>query len=149
MTQAKAVEDMRRDYKTVPEAAAILGVRPGTLYAYIYRRQVIPADAVQKVGTGWIIRADWIRKRKEKKGDTMKKLLTMESLTATYYDSGDHVLQFEPGDGRKIFVTVRGLGPVDDEYYWDDEDNLSRALAEVEEEDIRLYTPPSSWGLSL
>lgn len=65
----------------------------------------------------------------------MKKLLTMESLMATHYDHGDHILEFEPGDGRKIFVTVRGLGPVDDEFYWDDEDNLSRALAEVEEEE--------------
>ena len=129
------------DWITVPEAAAILDIRPGTLYAYIYRRQVIPADAVQKVGTGWIIRADWIKKRQQrqqKKEDTMKNLLTMQNLTATHYDEPDHTLQFEPGDGRKIFVTVRGLGPVDDEYYWDDENTLTQALTEVEEEDIEV-----------
>lgn len=56
----------KKEWNTVPEAAAILDLRPGTLYAYIYRRQVIPADAVQKVGTGWLIRADWISKRKQK-----------------------------------------------------------------------------------
>lgn len=68
MTKAKA-QSLSREWITVPEAAAILGIRPGTLYAYIYRRQVIPADAVQKVGTGWIIRADWIKKRQQKKED--------------------------------------------------------------------------------
>ena len=72
----------------------------------------------------------------------MKKQLTMQSLTATHYDAPDHILQFEPGDGQKIFVTVRGLGPVDDEFYWDDEDNLARALAEVKEDDIEVQEPP-------
>ena len=71
----------------------------------------------------------------------MKDVLTMQNLTATHYDAPDHILQFEPGDGRKIFVTVRGLGPVDDEFYWDDEDNLARALAEVEEDDIEVQMP--------
>ena len=56
----------RKAWITVPQAAAILGLRPGTLYAYIYRRQVIPAAAVQKIGTGWLIRADWIEKRRQK-----------------------------------------------------------------------------------
>lgn len=65
----------------------------------------------------------------------MKNLLTMQNLMSTHYDNGDHILEFE-ADGRKIFVTIRGLGPVDDEFYWDDEDNLARALAEVKEDDI-------------
>ena len=65
----------------------------------------------------------------------MKNLLTMQNLMSTHYDHGDHILEFA-ADGRKIFVTVRGLGPVDDEFYWDDEDNLARALAEVKEDDI-------------
>jgi len=65
----------------------------------------------------------------------MKDLLTMQNLMSTHYDNGDHILEFE-ADGRKIFVTIRGLGPVDDEFYWDDEDNLARALAEVKEDDI-------------
>ena len=71
----------------------------------------------------------------------MKDALTLKNLTATHYDNGDHILQFEPGDGRKIFVTIRGLGPVDDEFYWDDEDNLSRALAGAEEDDIEVQMP--------
>lgn len=71
----------------------------------------------------------------------MKDVLTMQNLTATHYDGPDHILQFEPGDGRKIFVTVRGLGPVDDEFYWDDEDTLARALAKVEEDDIEVQEP--------
>lgn len=68
----------------------------------------------------------------------MKNLLTMQSLTATHYDAPDHILQFEVGDGRKIFVTVRGLGPVDDEFYWDDEDNLARAVEEAADDDIEI-----------
>jgi len=65
----------------------------------------------------------------------MKDALTLKSLTATHYDAPDHILEFD-ADGQKIFVTIRGLGPVDDEFYWDDEDNLARALAEVKEDDI-------------
>ena len=67
----------------------------------------------------------------------MKNLLTMRNLMATHYDAPDHILEFD-ADGQKIFVTVRGLGPVDDEFYWDDEDNLTRALSEVEEDDIEV-----------
>ena len=65
----------------------------------------------------------------------MKNLLTMRNLMATHYDAPDHILEFD-ADGQKIFVTVRGLGPVDDEFYWDDETTLARALAEVKEDDI-------------
>lgn len=68
----------------------------------------------------------------------MKDMLTMQNLTATHYDAPDHILQFEPADGRKIFVTVRGLGPVDDEFYWDDEDNLARAVEEAADDDIEI-----------
>ena len=65
----------------------------------------------------------------------MKTQLTVRNLMATHFENGDHVLEFD-ADGQRIFVTVRGLGPVDDEFYWDDEDNLARALAEVKEDDI-------------
>lgn len=71
----------------------------------------------------------------------MKNLLTMQNLMSTHYDNGDHILEFD-ADGLTIFVTVRGLGPVDDEFYWDDEDTLARALAEVEEDDIEVQEPP-------
>lgn len=68
----------KKDWITIPEAARILDLRPGTLYAYIYRRQVIPAAAVQKVGTGWLIRADWVKKRKCKE---------LDNIVAEFYDS--------------------------------------------------------------
>ena len=80
-----------------------------------------------------IIAAHYEKKSKE---DTMKSLLTMENLMATHYDNGVNTLQFEPDDERIIFVKVRGIDAGDDEFYWDDEDNLARALAEVEESDI-------------
>lgn len=68
----------------------------------------------------------------------MKDMLTMQNLTVTHYDEPNHILQFEPGDGRKILVTVRGIGPVDDEFYWDDEDNLARAVEEAADDDIEI-----------
>lgn len=68
----------------------------------------------------------------------MKDTLTLKSLTATHYDNGNHILQFEPADGRKIFVTVRGLGPVDDEFYWDDTENVARAVEEAADDDIEI-----------
>ena len=71
----------------------------------------------------------------------MKIQLTVRNLMATHYENPDHVLEFD-ADGQRIFVTIRGLGPVDDEFYWDDEDTLARALAEVEEDDIEVQEPP-------
>lgn len=65
----------------------------------------------------------------------MKFLLNRGNLVATHYDNGDHVLEFDIC-GMKAFVTVRGLGIVEDEYYWDNEDNLQAAIADVNEEDI-------------
>lgn len=70
----------------------------------------------------------------------MKNLLTMRNLMATHYDNGDHILEFE-ADGQKIFVTVRGLGPVDDEFYWDDEDTLQQAIDAAEDADIEVQEP--------
>lgn len=67
----------------------------------------------------------------------LKNLLTTKNLMASYYDNGDHTLEFEL-DGKTVFLTVRGLGPVDDEYYWDDEENLKKALGEADEEDFEV-----------
>ena len=71
----------------------------------------------------------------------MKTQLTVRNLMATHFENGDHVLEFDVG-GQRIFVTIRGLGPVDDEFYWDNETTLARALAEVEEDDIEVQEPP-------
>lgn len=69
----------------------------------------------------------------------MKKQLKMRNLMQTHYENetGNHVLEFDV-DGRKILVTVRGVGPVDDEFYWDDEDNLARAVEEAADDDIEI-----------
>lgn len=68
----------------------------------------------------------------------MKKLLNARNLMSTHYDNGDHVLEFY-ACCMEIMVTVRGLGPVDNEHYWDDEDNLHAAVASVDNEDIDVY----------
>lgn len=70
----------------------------------------------------------------------MKKLFTVENLVATHYDNGDHILEFAD-EGKKLFVTVRGLGPVDDEDYWDDEDRIVQAVLEAAPEDIEIRMP--------
>lgn len=67
----------------------------------------------------------------------MKDALTLKSLIATHYDNGDHILEFAD-EGKKLFVTVRGLGPVDDEFYWDDTENVARAVEEAADDDIEI-----------
>lgn len=70
----------------------------------------------------------------------MKYLLNSRNLLATHYDSntGDHTLQFY-ACSMDIYVTVHGLGPVKDQHYWDDEDNLRTAIASVDVNDIDVY----------
>ena len=70
----------------------------------------------------------------------MKNQLSVHNLMATYYENGNHILEFDL-NGQIIFVTVRGLGPVNDEYYWDDETTLARALAKVADADIEIQDP--------
>lgn len=72
----------------------------------------------------------------------MKNQLTVQNLIATYYESenGNHVLEFDL-NGQNILVTIRGIGPVTDEFYWDDETTLASALAKVEENDIAVQEP--------
>lgn len=69
----------------------------------------------------------------------MKNLLTVKNLMATHYESenGNHILEFD-AYGQTFLVTVRGIGPVTDEFYWDDETTLARALARVENDDIEI-----------
>lgn len=67
----------------------------------------------------------------------MKKLFTVQNLVATHYDNGDHILEFAD-EGKKLFVTVRGLGLVDDEFYWDDTENVARAVEEAADDDIEI-----------
>ena len=72
----------------------------------------------------------------------MKNQLTARNLMATNYESenGNHVLEFDL-NGQNILVTIRGIGPVTDEFYWDDETTLARALAKVEADDIEIQEP--------
>lgn len=70
----------------------------------------------------------------------MKNQLCVHNLMTTYYENENHILEFDVG-GQRIFVTIRGLGPVNDEYYWDDENTLASALAKVEVDDIELQEP--------
>lgn len=67
----------------------------------------------------------------------MKKELTLQNLSATHYDNGNHILEFD-ADEKKVFVTVRSLGPVDDENYWDDAAKVARAVAEAADDDIEI-----------
>lgn len=70
----------------------------------------------------------------------MKNQLSVHNLMATYYENGNHVLEFDL-NGQIILVTVRGVGPVNDEYYWDDQTTLASALAKVEVNDIEIQDP--------
>lgn len=72
----------------------------------------------------------------------MKYLLTVKNLMATHYESesGNHVLEFH-AHGQIFLVTVRGVGPVTDEFYWDDESTLANAIAKVDKNDIEIQEP--------
>lgn len=72
----------------------------------------------------------------------MKNHLTVRNLIATHYESesGNHVLEFDL-NGQKILVTIRGVGQVDNEYYWDNETTLASALAKVEADNIEIQEP--------
>lgn len=69
----------------------------------------------------------------------MKELLTKQGLTATHYDngSGNHILEFD-ACCMKIFVTVHGIGLVDNQHYWDDE-RIACAVLEAAPEDIEVH----------
>lgn len=72
----------------------------------------------------------------------MKNQLTVKNLITTHYESenGNHILEFDL-NGQNILVTIRGVGPVNDQYYWDEETTLARALAKVEADDIEIQKP--------
>lgn len=70
----------------------------------------------------------------------MKKQLKMRNLMQTHYENGSHVLEFDVNES-KILVTVRGIGPVDDQFYWDDEDNLQQAIDAADAADIEIQEP--------
>lgn len=67
--------------------------------------------------------------------EEMKEKLTIDNLQFSHYDDGDHELEFMVGD-KRVFVKVRGLGPLDDENYWDDEENVKKAVQEADKDDI-------------
>lgn len=108
-------KDLNRDWITIPEAARILDLRPGTLYAYIYRKQVIPAAAVQKVGTGWLIRADWIKKRIEQKE---KKTMIYKKYKVDLTDHAYHFAQYEVGSLREVLQGTADIWYSRDDCEW-------------------------------
>lgn len=67
----------------------------------------------------------------------MKNKLTVENLNASYYDNGLHELEFKL-DGKTVFVRNIKLDEEPDEFYWDDEENVSKAVEAASEEDIEV-----------
>ena len=64
----------------------------------------------------------------------IKSQMTEYNLINTFYDHGNHELEFNIY-GQQVFLTVRNVGPVDDEDYWTD-DRLNEVVEEAKEEDI-------------
>lgn len=69
----------------------------------------------------------------------MKEKLTVENLMASYYDNGFHELEFDV-DGKTVFVrNIKIEDDVDlDEFYWDEAENVDKAVAEADDEDIEV-----------
>lgn len=56
----------------------------------------------------------------------LKEKLIVENLYFTHFDNDIHTLEFDV-DGRKVFVKYH-MEAVDDEFYWDDENNVKKAV---------------------
>lgn len=67
----------------------------------------------------------------------MKKELTVNNLYFSHYEDGLHILEFEV-DGKKVFVRNIDVDVDGDEDYWDDEENVKKAVEEADEEDIEI-----------
>ena len=68
-----------------------------------------------------------------------KEKLTVENLMASHYDNGLHTLEFYL-DGTKVFVNNISADVNGDEFYWDDADNVRKAVDEADEDDIEEAT---------
>lgn len=69
----------------------------------------------------------------------MKEKLTVENLYFSHYEDGLHTLEFEVG-GKKVFVKNINVDVDGDEDYWDDADNVRKAVDAADEDDIEEVT---------
>lgn len=69
--------------------------------------------------------------------NNMKNKLTVENLIASHYDNGFHELDFKVGD-QTVFVRNIDVDIDDDEFYWDDEENVKKAVTEASDDDIEI-----------
>lgn len=67
----------------------------------------------------------------------MKKQLTVENLYFSHYDNGLHELEFKVG-GQTVFVRNIDVDVNEDEFYWDDEENVKKAVEAADEDDIEI-----------
>jgi len=73
-------------------------------------------------------------------GMEMKKdKLTVNNLYFSHYEDGLHTLEFEV-DGKKVFVKNIDVDVDGDEDYWDDADNVRKAVDAANEDDIEEVT---------
>lgn len=69
----------------------------------------------------------------------LKSQLTFDRLDSSYYDNATDTqeLLFRLDDGRMILIRgIEAEGAKTDEFFWDDEENLKKAVEEAEEGDI-------------
>jgi len=64
-----------------------------------------------------------------------KDKLTVNNLYFSHYEDGLHILEFEV-DGKKVFVKNIDVDVDGDEDYWDDAENVRKAVEEADEDDI-------------
>lgn len=77
-----------------------------------------------------------LEKQLKKEMEKMKKeKLTIENLYFSHYDNGLYTLEFEI-DGKKIFVNNVSAPASDNQFYWDDAENVKKAVKEASENDI-------------
>ena len=67
----------------------------------------------------------------------MKKQLTVDNLMFSHYDNGMHELEFKVGD-RTVFVRNIDVDVDGDEFYWDSEVNVKKAVEAADEDDIEI-----------
>lgn len=64
-----------------------------------------------------------------------KEKLTVNNLYFSHYEDGLHILEFEV-DGKKVFVKNIDVDVDGDEDYWDDAENVRKAVAGASDSDI-------------
>lgn len=112
-------------------------------YIDLMRWSGAPKGTVQKWKTG---ERDWRKSQYQtiqnlkdnyRKEITKMKNLKVENLMNTYANEDETMdLEFQ-FDGKKVIVrNVEAPEATNDEFYWDDEKNVQKAIEEADEEDI-------------